>query len=56
MIQYHSLDDFSLQHEIIRLIVLTHGDFDHVGSAKAIKAITGGKIAIHKADKKNMYV
>lgn len=34
----------------IRLVVLTHGDFDHTGSAKAIKEATGAKVAIHKND------
>ncbi len=34
----------------IRMIVLTHGDFDHTGSAKAIKEATGAKVAIHEND------
>jgi hydroxyacylglutathione hydrolase len=37
----------------IRLIIMTHGDFDHVGSAKEIKSLTGAQIAIHKNDKLN---
>jgi hydroxyacylglutathione hydrolase len=37
----------------IRLIVLTHGDFDHVGSAQAIKLLTGAQIAIHERDRLN---
>ena len=37
----------------IRLILLTHGDPDHVGSAKDLKALTGAKIAIHDHDKLN---
>jgi hydroxyacylglutathione hydrolase len=36
----------------IKLIVLTHGDFDHIGSAKEIKEATGAKLAIHKNDRK----
>jgi hydroxyacylglutathione hydrolase len=36
----------------IQLLVLTHGHFDHVGSAKYIKEITGAKIAVHRGDKK----
>lgn len=40
-------------HEI-KLIVLTHGDQDHVGSAKDLKALTGAKIAIHYHDKPNL--
>jgi len=31
----------------IQLIVLTHGHWDHIGSAKDIKNITGGKLAMH---------
>ena len=37
--------------EDIRLIVLTHGDFDHVGSAGEIRSLTGAKIAIHENDR-----
>ena len=37
----------------IRLIILTHGDFDHVGSAPEIRLITGAKIAIHENDRLN---
>ena len=37
----------------IRLIVLTHGDFDHVGSAPDIKLFTGAKISIHENDRPN---
>ena len=35
----------------IRLIILTHGDFDHVGSAGEIKSLTGAQIAIHENDR-----
>ncbi len=38
--------------EDIRLIILTHGDFDHVGSAGEIKTLTGAKIAIHENDRR----
>jgi glyoxylase-like metal-dependent hydrolase (beta-lactamase superfamily II) len=38
----------------IRLILLTHGDPDHVGSAKDLKTLTGAKIAIHNHDKLNL--
>lgn len=34
----------------IRLIVLTHGDFDHIGSAAAFRETTGAKLAIHYRD------
>ncbi|MCK5220126.1 MAG: MBL fold metallo-hydrolase, partial [Candidatus Aminicenantes bacterium] len=38
----------------ISLIVLTHGDWDHVGSAKDFKTLTGAKIAIHEEDRRNL--
>lgn len=41
----------SIDPEDIKLIVLTHGHFDHVGSAKELKEITGAKIAIHEKDR-----
>jgi len=31
--------------------VLTHGHWDHIGSVKAIKDITGAKIALHQNEK-----
>jgi glyoxylase-like metal-dependent hydrolase (beta-lactamase superfamily II) len=48
------LPAFSIHPEEIQLIVLTHGDFDHVGSARDIKAMSGAKIAIHEIDKANL--
>jgi len=36
--------------EEIRLIVLTHGHFDHAGSAAAIQRLTGATLATHVAD------
>jgi len=44
------MKDFSVDPKEIQLIVLTHGHFDHVGSAKEIQEITGAKIAIHEKD------
>jgi len=35
----------------IKLMVLTHADFDHAGSAASIRNLTGAKIAIHRKDK-----
>ncbi|MEN8115407.1 MAG: MBL fold metallo-hydrolase [Bacteroidota bacterium] len=48
------LERLNIQPDEIKLIVLTHGDFDHVGSAKNIKKLTGAKIAIHENDKPNL--
>jgi len=35
----------------IKLIILTHGHWDHIGSAKEIKEVTGAKIALHHLEK-----
>src|SRR6056297_3454907 len=45
---------FSLDPQDIRLIVLTHGDFDHIGSVKDFKEITGASVAIHENDRENL--
>ncbi len=37
--------------EHVQLIVLTHGHWDHVGSARDIKALTGAKLVMHEADR-----
>lgn len=34
----------------LRLIIITHGHFDHYGSAAAIRRLTGAVIVIHKLD------
>jgi len=41
----------SIKPEDIKLLILTHGHWDHIGSAKDIKEITGAKIAMHKREK-----
>jgi hydroxyacylglutathione hydrolase len=38
----------------IKLIVLTHGDFDHIGSVKDFKEITGAQVVIHRNDLANL--
>ncbi len=35
----------------VRLIVLTHGHWDHIGAARDVQALTGGKLALHEADR-----
>ena len=37
--------------EDIKLMVLTHSHFDHVGSAKAISEFTGAKVLIHEIER-----
>jgi hydroxyacylglutathione hydrolase len=46
-----ALKSLSIAPEEIKLIVLTHGHWDHIGSASEIKKLTGAKIAMHKNDK-----
>ena len=42
-----ALKKASINPHDVQLIVLTHGHWDHIGSAKEIKEITGGKLAMH---------
>ena len=35
---------------LLKLILLTHGDFDHAGNAAYLRNAFGGKIAMHSAD------
>lgn len=46
-----SMQRLSILPQEIQLIVLTHGHWDHIGTAKEIKELTGAKIALHYKDK-----
>lgn len=46
-----ALEKLALRPDTIKLVVLSHGHWDHIGSAKVIKDITGAKIALHGAEK-----
>jgi glyoxylase-like metal-dependent hydrolase (beta-lactamase superfamily II) len=46
-----ALENVSIKPEEVQLIVLTHGHWDHIGSAKEIKGITGAQIAMHHREK-----
>jgi len=35
----------------VQLIILTHGHWNHVGSARDLKTLTGGKLAMHEAER-----
>ena len=46
-----SMQKASIDPKQIKLIVHTHGHWDHIASAKAIKETTGAQIAMHEPDK-----
>lgn len=41
-------------HKKLKLIIITHGHFDHYGCAAAVNRATGAPIAIHEFDAENM--
>ena len=43
--------DLSIEPKDISLILLTHGHFDHIGSANELKKLTGAKVAINQHEK-----
>ena len=46
-----TLEKLSVRPDEIKLVVLTHGHWDHIGSAKIIKDITGARVALHREEK-----
>jgi len=46
-----ALAELSLKPGDIQLVVLTHGHWDHIGSAQAIQAMTGARLALHRQEK-----
>jgi glyoxylase-like metal-dependent hydrolase (beta-lactamase superfamily II) len=46
-----ALAGLSLNPGDIKLIVLTHAHWDHIGSAQAIQALTGARLALHRREK-----
>ncbi len=44
------LESAGCQPGLLRLIILTHGDFDHTGNAAYLRHMFGGKIAMHPDD------
>ncbi len=46
-----ALTEMSLNPRDIKLVVLTHGHWDHIASAQAIQSITGARLALHRQEK-----
>ncbi|MFO7601258.1 MAG: MBL fold metallo-hydrolase [Candidatus Desulfacyla sp.] len=46
-----AIETLSINPEDIQLVVLTHGHWDHIGSAKEIKDLTGAKLAMHRKER-----
>lgn len=40
----------SIENKNVKYILLTHGHFDHIGGAKALKEKTGAQVVIHSED------
>lgn len=49
-----NLSRLGVKPEEVKLILITHGHFDHIGSAAKIAEITGAPVAIHQADKERL--
>jgi len=46
----HGLERASISPQEVQLVVITHGHWDHIGSAGELKAITGAKLAMHRSE------
>ncbi len=46
-----ALQRLPIEPQDIQLVVITHGHFDHMGSARDIREVTGARIAMHRLDK-----
>ena len=50
----NALANLSVKPTDIGLVIITHGHFDHIGSASKIRELTGAKIAMHWMDKEQL--
>jgi hydroxyacylglutathione hydrolase len=46
-----AIEEISIKPDDIKLMIMTHGHWDHIGSAKEIKEFTGAEIAMHEKEK-----
>ena len=44
------LERVSIHPQDVQLVVITHGHWDHIGSAGELKTITGAKLAMHRRE------
>jgi hydroxyacylglutathione hydrolase len=49
-----ALEKLPVRPEDIGLVLITHGHWDHIGSARDIKEITGARLAAHQRDKNRL--
>ena len=47
-----ALDKAAVKPHEIKLLILTHGHWDHIGSAAEIKKLTGAKIVLHQNERR----
>jgi len=46
-----AIGELNINPRDITLMIMTHGHWDHIGSAKGIKELTGARIALHVEEK-----
>jgi hydroxyacylglutathione hydrolase len=46
-----ALEKAGIKPEEVQLVILTHGHWDHIGSAKDIKDLTGARVLLHQKDR-----
>ena len=49
-----ALVKLSIRPADIGLVVITHGHFDHIGSASYIQELTGARLAMHRTDREQL--